>query len=377
MPLTRFQRLQLTTTVRLEWYEAMARMSADGFSVADTLAEMQAEYIKIKHPMYPVVREVLLRLRGSGTGRKKSNGNSIRTLGTELNGLVPYNEALLIESGERAGDLANGLRRAAEYVRATNRLGSEVKAALIGPILLLVILLAILVFFSLNVLPTFAEISPRIRWPIWARRYGALADMSIPLTVGLIGGGGLLLAGYLQLAKVWISPTRDRLDMSLWPFTTTAQMNSAAMLASLSGFVNAGVPFSQAIDQLAQSSDPYMKDVYTRIGIELRKGKRPADALANSHIISKQYHWVIRMYGKSTEFDKALASLSTSFVEFAIARTKAIFTVFGFAIKLMIVGFVAWTMASMFGIVGSVKGGAVAELNTNIIHSTSVSTSLS
>lgn len=372
------QRLRITSKLRVEWYETMAQMCADGFAVADSLADMQAEFSKINHPMLPVVRELLLRLRGSGTGRKFTGNSSAqsRTLGTELNGLVPTNEALLIESGERAGNLELGLRQAAEYVTAKNQLGSEVKTALLGPAQLLMILLGILIGFSIYIFPNLEGISPRSRWPAMARRYAALADSAIPLTLLIVVGGVLLALGYMWLIKNWKGSTRDKFDKYLWPFTTTARLNSAAMLASLSGFVNAGVPFSKAIDYLAGSSDPYMADVYARLAIDLRKGSRPAVALINCHIMPESFHWKIAQYGKSSAFDRALASMSRTFIQHAIVNTKAIFSIISFLFKLMIVGFAAWTMASMFGIFGSVKGGRYSELDNLFVNPISVSISI-
>ena len=360
MSLTIWQRGRITTKIRTDWYTTMSVLCRDGFPVVDSLQEMKIEFARINHPMLPVVSEVLLRLRGSGPDRQKGGGMArTRNLGSELNGLVPTNEALLIESGERAGGLANGLQRAADYVNATNRLGREIKSALIGPGFLLLLLLGILIFFSISILPTFAAISPKHNWPKYARMYGSLADYSIPIAVVIVAGGGALLVGYMKLIRNWIGSFREQLDMRVWPFSAAAQMNSAAMLASLSGFVSAGVPFASAVDLLSQSSDPYMKDVYSQISKDLRSGKRPHLALTQSHIIDKNYHWIINMYGKSSDFSVALSSLSTTFIDFAIEKSRFVFGIIGFIIKLAIVGFVAWTMASMFGIVGSIKGGGL------------------
>lgn len=351
------QRLRMTNKVRAEWYRSLEALSRDQIPIVTTLNEMQTEFAEVGHPMYPVVKEVLLRIRGSSsTARDAAIQGKIQTLGVALNGLVPSIEALLIEAGDSTGDPALGLQRAAEHVETTSRLMSGIKGQMIAPAFMLLFLLGVLVFFSIWVLPTYMEISPRSRWPSYALRFAFLADHAIPVAIGVFGGGSLLVLGYLKLATFWIGPFRDWLDTHVWPFTATAQINSAAMLVSLSGFVQAGLPFSSAIEQLGRASQPFMLDVYRRIQIQLRNGRRPDEALAASHLIDRRFKWVLKIYGKTSDFTPALISLSRQFSDFALTRTTFVFFILGFIVKLMIIGFIAWIMATMYGIVQSVRG---------------------
>lgn len=356
MKLTFYQRLRISSSVRVEWYRALEAFCRDQLPIAATLSDMQEEFARINHPMLPVVREVLLRMRGGRAADTPGQGK-IQSLGVALAGLVPNNESSLIEAGETSGDVSLGLQRAAEYTEANVRLLREIRGPMMAPAFLMFMLIGILVFLAHWVLPTFAQISARARWPGYARAYGMLADNAIVVAVIVIVGGVLLTTIYLRLIKTWTGDLRDTLDQRLWPFTAVAQINSAAMLMSLSGFIQAGMPFANAIDQLARGSTPYMRDVYRRIHTELRKGRRPDQALAAAHIIDRKFKWMLRLYAKTSEFAPALGNISNRFTEFAISRSSAVFKVIGFGVQLLVVGFIAWTMLSMFGILQSVKGG--------------------
>lgn len=351
--LTFFQRLRITTAVRLEWYDVFASLTRDGRAVADVLREMQTEFNSVRHPMAPVVNELLKRLSGGGTVKNIKN----RSIGSLLTGLVPTNEALLIEAGETTGSIAKGFERAKEYVTSTDQLIKEVKGAMAQPIVLLLVLLAVIIFYSVKVLPEFSQMAPRAMWSARAQMYGRLADAAIPLALGILVGGGAIFFAYLKVIKLWTGATREALDKHIWPFTTAAQINSAAMLASLASFVGAGKPFADAVNTLGSNSDPYMADVYLRIMGSLKRGKSPPEALSECHIIPGKFHWIIRLYGKSTDFASSLNGLSQRFIETAIKRTKAAFDLIGLLVKLLIVGFVAWTMQTQFDIMQAVKGG--------------------
>lgn len=355
MKLSFYQRLRITPAVRVEWYRALEAFCRDQLPIATTLTDMQEEFVKINHPMLPIVKEVLLRMRGRRSPDAAAQGR-IQTLGVALYGLVPANESSLIEAGESSGDVALGLKRAAVHTEATVQLIKEIRGPMVGPVFLMVMLLGILIFLANWVLPTFVQISNPSRWPSYARAYGTLADNAILIAAIIVVCGVFGLIGYLKIIKVWTGDLRDRLDQNIWPFTAVAHINSAAMLSSLSGFIQAGMPFATAVQQLERGSNPYMRDVYRRLHTELRKGRSPDQALSASHLIDSRFKWMLRLYAKTSEFAPALENISTRFTEFAIKRSSVVFKIIGFIVQLLIVGFIAWTMLSLFGILQSVKG---------------------
>lgn len=348
--------------MRMEFYLTLERLVRDGKPIMDCLVRMRAEFDRIKHPLAPLVTIVVNRMRGANDrGRQGNAGDRQRTLGSEIRGLVPQNESQLIEAGEASGDLPNGLARAAEHVRRSGEMGKAVKMAMLGPVLNLVMLCGLLIFFSVWILPTFETIAPRVKWPLFARNYARLSDVSIPLAVFVLSGLFGAMYAFARLNLNWKGSGRRFMDRNVWPFTTAAQVNSAAMLTSLAGFVAAGVPFATAVQMLKDASAPYMRWIYTRLLNDLREGMRPEEALIRCHIIHERNHWLIKLYGDSSDFAGALTQISAQLAEYTVVRTKVAFSIVGFFVKLVIAGVIVWTFATMFGIVGSIRNPSVAD----------------
>jgi type II secretory pathway component PulF len=363
------QRWRLDARTRCEWYRSLASLIRGGMPLESILESMQGEFMRTQHALLPAVEILMLRLRGGDRTPLPKGADRRRTVGTELTGLVPPVEALLIDAGESAGDLGLGFVRAANYLEAMMRLRRELLAPLREPLMLVAMLLGLLSFFSLQVLPSFADISPRSQWPGAAQAYGALADHAIALSaasIGVIGGGVWLV---LWLARQWVGPLRDRMDRGVWPWTLVARVYSATMLVSISGFVSAGISFDSAITQLQAGSDLYMQRVYGHLRDGLRNGLAPHDALCELSLMDPACHWLLRLYGRSSDFSDAMQILSDQMIAFVIRRAKAFSTFLNVSLKLLVAGFVVWTLVAMYGVVGSVrKGHAAAYPSVN--HST-------
>lgn len=360
--LTRTQRFRITAKHRQDWYYAMSKAIADGKSVYVVLERLAVEYSRTRHPLAPLLRELLRRMTGAKGGGATAGARV--TIGTDLAGLVPNNEANLIDAGESSGRLETGFFRAAEYLKTTQRLREEILGPLKEPVFLLMLLMGVLIFFSNQILPTFENIAPRDKWPAGARAYGSIADHALLITlvmVALMGGGSVL---FVRLAANWTGGRRALADHYLFPFTLLSRVNSAALLTSLSGFVAAGVKFDVALNQLQSTSNLYMKGIYAQLKTSMRNAAKPEDALCGLHIMDRSYHWMIRLYGDSSDFAGAMGRISEEVIEFAIVRTRATFVVVNMLLKILVAGFIVWTMGSLFGIVQAVKASAATALWT-------------
>jgi type II secretory pathway component PulF len=372
--LTAWQALRISAKARQDWYEAMARALDDGKPVQAVLERLHAEYRRSGQPLAPLLRELIQRMAGTPVAGRPV---PLRvTVGTDLGGLVPATEAQLIDAGETAGRLADGFHHAAAYLGTVRRLRGEVAGPLQEPLLLVVMLLAVLVFFSVEVLPVFAAIAPRHAWPAAARLYGALADHALALAIvvmALLLAGGL---GFLRLAGRWTGRGRVLCDRHVFPFTLATRLQGAALLASLSGFVAAGLPFDAALQQLHSGSSRYMRAAYAQLRGSLREASTPEEALCRLHLIDARYHWMIRLYADSSDFAGAMARIAAEVTEQAIRRTRATLAAINLLLKLLVAAFVVWTMASLLGIVQTVRSSALAPPSAPTSHTLSPSSTV-
>ncbi|SFF31959.1 type II secretion system F family protein [Paracidovorax wautersii] len=347
------KRIRITAARRREWYEVLASMTSkeSGLTVPVVLKDMHGEFKSIGHPMEPVVKQLIMRMRGAKGGVEI---DSLR-LGDSLKGLVPPNEAMMIKAGEERGDVSRGLSQAAAYVASSDALlGLVQKSLAISGIYFLCITL-INIFFSVALLPKMQTASPRYTWPGYAQTYGWVADHMIIIAclfvVFVIVGWFI----FLYLLKNWKSSGREFADRRVWPFTTVRLMNASALLMSVSGFVKVGAPFVEAIQIVAAGANPYMASRFKRIKGAMRGGAYDYDALVASKLIPESWQWIIRCYGRSSDFGVALEMISTEFVQYALKRTGRVAAMINFALLLLVAANIGWIGLTVTGIVRSVR----------------------
>lgn len=348
MSLTFLQRLQISTEDRKEWYRAMAKITADGLPLFDALERMGREFTKHRNPLAPLVETVLLRLRGAGTSR---SGPKRRTLGTELTGLVPYDEALLIQSGDNSGQVAAGLANAVTLVETKGKMMTTVLGSMMKPFGYLLAMIGLLLFFSIKLLPSFEKVRPRDQWPASAQLLGTVAD-NVPLIVG--GVIALLVFAVVLLTVVvprWDSETREWCDRHAPPFNLIAGLYGASFLTSLSGYIGAGTSFVEGVDGIKATATPYMKMQCSKLMMLMKAGKRPEEALCRLSIVPARYHWIISVYAMSGDSAAAYKTISEEMMRSVLKFIDRLFgLVLGNFMLLTIGGVLFWIYSSMFGI---------------------------
>ncbi len=345
MKLTIIQKFAITEGVRQDWYLALAKVAGDGLPIFDALEKMSKTFNKTQHPLAPLVRIVLLRLRGAGASK---GAMQRRTLGTELSGMVPDDEAMLIQAGDTAGRIEDGLRNAAKLISTKGILKSSVKNALRKPGGYLLGLIGLLFFMALKILPQFEKSRPRTIWPEEAQLLGTIADH-----VFVIGGGiGLfvvaVIAGLVFVAPNWTGSIRDIFDRRVFPFNVMAAMSGASFLTSLAGYIGAGTAFNDAVKSMQETATPYMRDQCSRVLEAMKRGRRAEEALCELAIVPQRFHWIIDVYAMSGDTEKAYMTIAEQMVTRVQALVTRLFNyILGNALMLAVVYMLYWIYKSM------------------------------
>ncbi len=366
--LTLWQRLQITSAVRLEWYLVLAKLSKEGLPLYDTLKIMHTEFSRLRHPLLPLVNVVLLGLRGqevkARTGLRRgqnplhSDTGRRRTLGSELRAHVPISEALLIEAGDMSGRLHLGLESAAQLLGQRLSLFERVVKALLRPMGYGLLMLVLMVFLSLKVLPEFEHSRPKLNWPKEALELAWICDHVL---WGSFALGALLILVVLGL--MWFLPqgtprSRAWLDQWVWPFQIYASFQGACFLLALSAFIQAGSGFTQAVQSIRSSASPYMAAQCKALLHSLRMGKTPQEALCQLRILHHKHHWLILVYGLSADTPRAYERIAK---EIFLSVDRWLMGVLGHFlghVMLLMVGImVCWVYWAMFEIVESTPLG--------------------
>lgn len=344
--------LRLTAAVRTDFYAALASMTgaAGRIPLGQALQEAQVEFERQRHVLHPLVQEILHRMKGGG----KKNIKSLK-LGDVLIGLVPPNEAMMIKAGEERGDPAMGLVQAAKHVRNEAELMSIVRSGLALVMLYTLAMIGIYFFFSFQIIPQMEQAAPRHLWPQTAKQFAFVADHIVFFSIGLL----LILVGlyfcFEYLKNNLTGRTRNFLDSHVWPFTTIRLLNSSAVLSSLSGFINAGVPFQQAIDSISQNSNRYLSHKFSVIRKSIKQGKSDYVSLLSCQLLPKERAWMVSLYGRTSDFGHSLEHISDDFIKYSVSRTKTITSFVSYAGLVAVAASISWVAISLYAIVGSVK----------------------
>jgi len=122
---------QASIDQRIDFYESVADAVAQGIPQYDVLQTLEREFTKLKHPLARVLRSVIARIRGAEAG----SGAVQKTVGTELIGLLPYDEvALDCIRGSVRGLSEKGGENAANFARMNREMKSKIFAALAKPV---------------------------------------------------------------------------------------------------------------------------------------------------------------------------------------------------------------------------------------------------
>jgi type II secretory pathway component PulF len=301
------QRWRVNGSVRLEFYRALAKLIRSGSSTYVVVRDMSKEFRIIKHPLLPVLEILERRLRGlEGAG-----GKTATTFGQALLGMVPVNEALIIDAGETGGKLIEGLELAANYVERTNRIYGTLRAELSKPVLYIGLVLALFAYFGIGIFPQLTDMSPRKSWPEFAQTVGSIADAALAIVVVACLFIVASTAAVLWLSPRWSGNGRDFADQYLFPFTFIKHINAAAMLTSLSAFLDARMPFDSAIKRLSGNASSYMQSHYAKLRILGRNAVVEHEALCQLTVIDRRFHWLLRLHGRSGDLGHVLQHVSS------------------------------------------------------------------
>jgi type II secretory pathway component PulF len=351
MSLTFLQKQAITPKHRLDWYRALAKIANDGLPLFDALDRMAVQFAKTNHPLTPLVQTVLLRIRGAGAAKLTDQR---RTLGTELMGMVPDSEAMLIQAGESSGNVAAGFTNAAELVEAKGALTASMIGALLTPVAYIAGLIGLLMWFSIKLLPKFEGSRPRDLWPYQAQLLGSIADH-----VYWIAGGVAVVLTAATVLLVWLSPnwateTREQFDRHVFPFNLIASLYGASLLTSIAGYINAGIPFADAVKNIGDAASPYIEMQCSKLTMFMKSGKRPEDALLELSLIHPRYHWIISVYGMSADASLAYKTIAQEMVASVQQFVHVIFKRYlSNLILAMVGGTLFWIYSAMFGIASS------------------------
>ncbi|NDV26915.1 type II secretion system F family protein [Desulfovibrio sp. JC010] len=291
-------KLFFNAPVRIRFYRKLAALTRHGVIVAESVAELQERYAKQRSPLSLVLAEISSRLDG---GSK---------LHQAMQGFIPAEEVMLIDSGITSGKLYESLDLAVQLIQARMKIIGSMRKALAYPALLISALITLLIVFSRYAMPNYIQISNPENWSDGAKLLYRVSCF-IDSTAGTILFAVIILSGLLSLAtiKIWTGNIRVRFD-SIPPWSFYRLIIGSLWLFTLAILMKSGIQLSTAIEKMLAIPDtgPWLRERLQSVLAQLTKGKKLGPALDDSgyQFPTKEIIEDLRIYSRLSNFHSQL-----------------------------------------------------------------------
>jgi type IV pilus assembly protein PilC len=257
----------------------------------------------------------------------------------------------LVESGEASGNLAVVLNRLASYLEKEAEFRNKIISALVYPIILTCVGFGALLFLSLKIIPSFAEIfkSFNITLP-WLTQVlvnisGFLQKNIIILFLSAVGVF-FLIQQYIHTKAGRLS--FEKFQLKLWLFGEFfLAFNVEKFSSEMATLLESGVPILYSLEITGRSvNNLIMEDIIRKIKDDVREGKPMRDSLERSGFFEPMVIQMVSIgeeIGELPQMFKRINTFYQSYCDTFLARFVSLFEpivliFLGGVIGIMVVG---------------------------------------
>lgn len=257
----------------------------------------------------------------------------------------------LVESGEASGNLALILDRLARYLERNAEFRRRIISALIYPAILMVAGIAALLFLTLRIIPTFAELfkSFDVRLPPLTRSLLLISIFIRKYMIIIIG----IIAVFFYLLRKYIKTKEGRRQYERFKFRLPVfgEFFRAVIVerfsSELSTLIESGVPILYSLEITEASvGNLVMSEVIRRIKESVREGKSLSQPLEKSGFFEPMVVQMVSIgeeIGELSQMFKRINTFYQEYVETFLARFISLFepimlVFMGLVIGIMVVG---------------------------------------
>lgn len=253
---------------------------------------------------------------------------------------VPINEAMSIRAGMESGDPASGMKNTIDAVGSANTMKSTIFSKLTYPVVLVVALIGLILFFSHSIIPRIAEVTDPATWPDNSKSMYATAmfvkDQGIYVLACLVVIMGLVNFSLPRLT----GKLRGYLDI-FPPYSFYKAFHSANMLISLSALMRSGIPFVDAMSQLQRYSSPYISSHLSTMIANISDGRTLSESM-DTGLLSQEMMVSVHMMSSNANFQEAINEIGRQAVVKGIEKITLIAGALNGVSMLGVAGYVGW-----------------------------------
>ncbi len=221
----------------------------------------------------------------------------------------------MVKAGESSGALDDIMERLAGYLEKTDSLLRKVRSAMVYPLVVSVMAIAITLVLMLNVVPTFKSIFADFggELPLPTRILIGISDLLIHTFVVWFAGALIavfLIRKYLKTPKGRAVFDAFKLKMPVFGsiFRKVAVSKFTRTLATL---IRSGVPILSALEIVAKTSgNTVIEEAVGKVRVSIREGETITDPLSKSGVFPPMVVRMISVGEQTGELEKMLTKIA-------------------------------------------------------------------
>ena len=273
----------------------------------------------------------------------------------------------LIAAGEASGTLDKALERLAIQQEKDAELTSKIRGAMIYPVVVLFVMVAVVGFMIVKVLPqvkTLYDGLPGATLPLLTRIMLAIAEFIIHQWWIVV----IVLVFLVFITTRWVTTlggkrTIDRLKMKIWPIGPLfMKMYMARFSRTSMTLVASGVPLIQVLDITGKAvNNVHIEESIKRAADKVKGGKALSDALQHDPNFLDLVPNMIRIGEQSGSLEQMLDKAASYYEQEVDDEVKSISTIIE-PVLMVILGIVAFIIVAavllpIYGLAGSSFAG--------------------
>jgi type II secretory pathway component PulF len=280
------------------------------------------------------------------------------TLSESMEGWVPTGELYMIRAGEESGTLPKSLAAIQAVGEKARQMREAVMYAVGYPAFMIVLLSFVLYMFGVQLIDNMRKTAPK---NVMAAM-GGVADVSdfikdwgIWVLVGIV----LLSIVIAATLPYWRGPLRSKFDM-FPPWSWYRVLQGSGFLLGLSALLGAQVPLKRSLEILEEQGNPWIRERINSARQEVLRGRNLGEALriGKYNFPDPGVAVDLEILSERADVGSVIEQVTEEWIrdQIDIMRTQAVIARnIGLA---CVGGVIAWTMMSIFAVVGELsKGG--------------------
>jgi type II secretory pathway component PulF len=331
-------RFQFNARVRKNMYQSFADYLGQGIPVNDIVTMLAHSIVKAKAKSQMFQVKIL-----DDLAQQMSTGVDFSDA---LAKWAPLPEVMSIRAGMKSGDPVTGMRNTIDALDASSSMMSTIVGKLMYPAMLLIALCALIFFFSVAILPKIGSVLDPASWPPPAKKLNTMStfvreDWYVVISVVV----GLAILVKWSLPRV-VGPIRVILD-KIPPYSFYKAFHSANILISLASLMRSGIPYVNALEELAKLSTPYLRNHLNKIVFNMSDGRDIGEAM-DTGLFSTEMMVSIHMMSQNADFQAAINEIGRAAVQRSIDKISTIAGLLNAVALLGVTGYVGWVYYALF-----------------------------